>query len=231
MPERTPTAAEPPLLQDPVGHLAGLLRQAPHRRWVVGIVGLPGGGKSTIAQALAAAVDRTMGAPVAMALGMDGFHLTRVQLRGFPDPAEALARRGAPWTFDPQALAQHLAALRAASLAADAAPLAWPAFEHGVGDPVADAIAVPPTVRLVLLEGLYLLHDDHGWDLRSGMDACWFLDVTMDLAMERLAARHQTAWGITRDEAMARIARNDRLNAETVWRSRGQADARVADRI
>lgn len=226
-----PIAIEPPLLRDPVGHLAALLRQAPQRRWVIGIAGLPGGGKSTLAQALADAVDRTVGAPVAMALGMDGFHLTRAQLRCGPDPAEALARRGAPWTFDPQALAQRLAALRAASLAADAAPQTWPAFAHGVGDPVADAIHVPSAVRLVLLEGLYLLHDTDGWDLRSGMDACWFLDVPMGLALERLAARHQAAWGITRDEAMARIARNDRFNAETVWRSRSRADARVADRF
>lgn len=220
-----PAMHEPPLLPDPVAHLTALLRQSPPRRCIVGIAGLPGSGKSTIAQALSAAVNQTIGAPVAMALGMDGFHLTRAQLRGFPDPAEALARRGAPWTFDPQALAQRLAALRAD----DAAPLGWPGFEHGVGDPAADAIHVPTTARLLLLEGLYLLHDDHGWDLRGAMDACWFLDVPMDVAMERLAARHQAAWGLTRDEAMARIARNDRLNAETVWRSRGRADARVAD--
>ena len=35
-----------------------------------------------------------------MALSMDGFHLTKAELRQFPDPAQAFARRGAPWTFD-----------------------------------------------------------------------------------------------------------------------------------
>lgn len=218
-------SASPPLLHDPVEHLLSLLRQAPSRRWIVGIAGLPGSGKSTIAQALAGAVNQAAGAPVAMALGMDGFHLTRAQLRAFPDPEAALLRRGAPWTFDPQGLAQRLAVLRSQPMQT----LTWPGFEHGVGDPVADAIHVPPSVRLVLLEGLYLLHDDHGWDLRGAMDACWFLDVPRDVAMARLAARHQAAWGITRDEALARIARNDGLNAETVWRSRTRADALVAD--
>lgn len=217
----------PPLIPDPVRHLTALLASAPQRRWIVGIAGLPGAGKSTLAQALAAAVDQAVGAPVAMALGMDGFHLTRAQLRASADPAAALARRGAPWTFDPQALALRLTALRVAGLA----PVPWPAFEHGVGDPVADAIQVPPAVRLVLLEGLYLLHDDHGWDLRGAMDTCWFLDVPLDLAMARLAARHQAAWGLTHDQAMARIARNDRLNAQTVWHSRARADALVADQL
>ena len=218
-------SASPPLLHDPVEHLLSALQRTPQRRWIVGIAGLPGSGKSTIAQALATGVNRAVGAPVAMALGMDGFHLTRAQLRAFPDPETALLRRGAPWTFDPQGLAQRLALLRSQPAQA----LTWPGFEHGVGDPVADAIGVPPAVRLVLLEGLYLLHDDHGWDLRSAMDACWFLDVPMDLAMARLTARHLAAWGITRDEALARIARNDGLNAETVWRSRTRADALVAD--
>jgi pantothenate kinase len=223
----TGQVAAPPPLHDPVAHLLTLLREAPQRRWLIGIVGLPGAGKSTIAQALADAVNQAMGEPTALALGMDGFHLTRAQLRAFADPEAALARRGAPWTFDPHGLAARLALWRAQP----AQPLAWPGFEHGVGDPVPDAIQLAPQVRLVLLEGLYLLHDDHGWDLRGAMDACWFLDVSMAVAMDRLAARHQAAWGITRDEALARLARNDRLNAQIVWASRGRADAVIGDAL
>lgn len=214
----------PPFLADPVADLTRLLQAEPSRRRVVGIAGLPGSGKSTQAQALAAALNRAAGAPVAMVLGMDGFHLTRAQLRARPDAEAALARRGAPWTFDPQALVLRLAAVRAAQTE----PVRWPGFEHGVGDPVEDAITVPPAARMLLLEGLYLLHDDHGWDLRGAMDACWFLDVPMALAMERLAARHQAAWGLTREQALARIARNDALNAEIVLRGRSRADALLA---
>ena len=70
---------------------------------------------------------------------------------------------------------------------------------------MADAVLVSPAVRIVLVEGLYLLHDDHGWQHAHLFDENWFLDVPMEVAMERLAV-------------------NDRLNAEIVLRSRDRAN-------
>ena len=43
-----------------------------------------------------------------------GFHFTRRQLDGMPDPAEAHARRGAPWTFDADAFVSAIRHIRAA---------------------------------------------------------------------------------------------------------------------
>jgi len=150
-------------------------------------------------------------------LGMDGFHLPKAALARFPEPTAALARRGAPWTFDPHDLRKHLVALRAGQ------PLSWPGFEHAVGDPVADALHVGAQTRLVLVEGLYLLHTDHGWDLAACFDEHWFLDVPMDLAMSRLEARHMAANGQTRAQAQARLDSNDRLNAAIAWGARDHA--------
>ena len=158
-----------------------------------------------------------------MALGMDGFHLTKAQLAQFPDPVAALTRRGSPWTFDPLALGERLKALRGG------APVFWPGFEHGVGDPMPDAVRVEPSTRLVLVEGLYLLHKGHGWNLANQFDERWFLDVPMDVAMNRLVARHMRANGHSREVAEARVAVNDRLNAEIVWPSRASAQWLVAN--
>jgi pantothenate kinase len=189
-------------------------------RIVVGLAGLPGSGKSTIAQAWVDAANTHLGAGTAQMLGMDGFHLTRAELAQQPDPAAALARRGAPWTFDPLALQARLPLLRAGF---GRHTVYWPEFEHGVGDPVADAIAVLPATRLVLVEGLYLLHRGDGWATQPLLDACWFLDVPMDVAMGRLSLRHQRAWGVSAEEAEARVARNDLLNAGIVWAGRDAA--------
>ncbi len=229
--------SKPKRLADPLAHLLNLLEvlkteaglaasqgaewQAP-RRILIALVGLPGSGKSFTANKLSNEVNVKSGFEVAVALGMDGFHLTKAQLAAFPDPAEAFKRRGAPWTFDPAALAERLALLR--NNAGDRAkPVSWPGFEHGVGDPVADAITISPSVQIVIVEGLYLLHEGDGWQLENLFDERWYLDVPMKLAMQRLVARHMLSNGNTREEAAQRLAVNDRLNAEIVLESRSRA--------
>ena len=161
-----------------------------------------------------------------IALGMDGFHFSKAKLSHFPDPVEALKRRGAHWTFDAAALTQRLLDLRQREIS-----VLWPEFEHGAGDPVADAITVQPSTRILLIEGLYLLHDDHGWKCAHLFDECWFLDVPMEVAMDRLVQRHIAANRQSRELAMKRLAVNDRLNAEIVLKSRQRAQYVIENAI
>jgi pantothenate kinase len=216
LPENTP-----PVLEQPVQRLLSLLGADGPRR-MIALAGLPGAGKSTLAARLAAEVNAQAGPGAMAVLGMDGFHLSRAALERLPDPDAALARRGAPWTFDPDALAQRLHDVRAG---AGRAAVSWPGFDHGVGDPVEGAELVPPAARLVLVEGLYLLYTGDGWEaVRGAFEELWYLDTPLELAMDRLARRHRTAWGMSREAAEARIAANDRLNAEIVRATRADAD-------
>ena len=225
----------PPWLAHPIEQLARLQAQLPDaKRVVVGLAGLPGAGKSTLAQFWVEQINQRHGAGTAVVIGMDGFHLTRAQLAAMPDPQAALARRGAPWTFDPQALALRLQLVRGTLPCADAdstgtGAVRWPEFAHGVGDPQIDAITILSAVRLVLLEGLYLLHRGDGWDLSALLDECWYLDVPLERAMERLTLRHMATRGVSRIQASDRIDANDRLNAAIVAASCHRADWRVAD--
>lgn len=208
-------------LHDPVAHLVSLLQ---HRssRVLVGLAGVPGAGKSTLAQQLSVAVNTTCGAGCCVALGMDGFHLSKAQLAQLPDPALALARRGAPWTFDAPGFRERVTMLRSA---AGRHAVTWPDFAHEVGDPVPDAISVTADVRMVIVEGLYLLHQEDGWqDIDRLFDERWFLDTPFSLSMERLAQRHMQAWGFTRAQAEQRIAGSDGLNAQLVQASATRAD-------
>ena len=200
--------------------LSKLTPDAP--RTLIALAGLPGSGKSTFAGALAAAVNAAAGPDAMIALSMDGFHLTKAQLRQMPDPDAALARRGAPWTFDVAALA---ARLRAVHESVGQHDVSWPEFKHGVGDPVEDALSVKAHTQVVLVEGLYLLHQVDGWNIVSDVfDERWYLDTPLDIALERLAQRHMSASGLTRTQADTRIALNDVLNAEIVSDSRQFAD-------
>ncbi len=214
----------PPLLEQPMQWLVTQLQSAT-TRWVIGLAGVPGSGKTTLAARLAEAVNARTAPNTVVALGMDGFHFTKAELWQFPNPAEAFARRGAPWTFDANALQQRLLRLRAAAGCADTL---WPGFEHAVGDPVEGAYTVPASTRLVIVEGLYLFHQADRWETISPLfDEHWYLDTPLEIAMERLALRHMWAWGMTRDQAEHRIATSDRLNAELVRDSARFADWRL----
>ena len=214
------------ILNDPVGRLLQLLEVDDSKRIariVIGLVGLPGSGKSTLAAKFVDAVNQQTGLQTAIALSMDGFHLTKAALAQFADPAAALARRGSPWTFDPAGLASKVQQLRKYPDESTT----WPDFQHGVGDPVADAISVNPDTKLIIVEGLYLLHREHGWNLNGLLDECWYLDTSMDVSMERLVKRHMASWGFSREQALGRLAMNDRLNADIVLQSRERADKLV----
>ncbi|MCE2854011.1 MAG: hypothetical protein LW717_22890 [Chloroflexaceae bacterium] len=209
----------PSTLIDPLAHLMALLGAPPRHRIMIGIAGAPGAGKSTLARQLVDAVNAQMPDVYATVLGMDGFHLSKAQLRQLPDPELAFARRGAPWTFDVSGFIEALQRIRIGH------ETTWPDFAHDVGDPVPDAIAVTPQAQLIIVEGLYLLHDADGWGVAKPLfDECWYLNTPMDVAMERLAHRHMQAWGFTRAQAQHRIDSSDGLNAALVAASALHAD-------
>lgn len=213
-------------LADPVQHLLASLESGT-TRWVIALAGLPGAGKSTRAEKWVAAVNEITAVDSAMALGMDGFHLSKAQLARMPDPEAALRRRGAPWTFDARGFARKVRALKSAATQAD---VYWPGFTHQSGDPLADACRVPASCRLVIIEGLYTLYRDGDWGLLQGcFDESWYLDTSRQTALARLRKRHQQVWGISETEAGARIESNDRHNARIVASTRSRADWLIAD--
>ena len=208
-------------LEHPVEHLLGRLDSGA-KRSIIALAGLPGSGKSTLAERLCGEINARAGAGAMMALGMDGFHLAKSALKEMPDPQAALARRGAPWTFDVGALAARLRDVRESW---SREPVQWPDFQHEKGDPVEGAFVVAPSTRLILIEGLYLLGQSEGWEhVSETFDERWFLDTPLEVAMERLALRHMTAWSLSREEAVSRINANDRLNADIVLRDKSRAD-------
>ena len=180
--------------------------RANQQHWL-GIAGAPGSGKSTLAAALMEGLGEA-----AVVIPMDGYHLFRHQLNNLPDPADAHARRGAPFTFDAERFVKDL------KLAKSTGNGSFPGFDHGVGDPVENTILLNcSTHRIVIVEGNYLLLDESPWnDLKQQVfDESWFLDVPVEECKRRVLCRH-IATGKSPNVAKQRIENNDGLNAELV---------------
>src|SRR4051812_9561838 len=129
-------------------------------RRILGIAGPPGGGKSTVARAVVAALG-----DAARLVPMDGFHLAQAEL-------VRLGRRdrmGAPDTFDAAGYAALLRRLRSGE------PVVYaPEFRREIEEPIAGAIAVPREIPLVVTEGNYLLLWPEIYPL---LDETWYVET------------------------------------------------------
>ncbi len=183
------------------------------QRKLLGLVGAPGAGKSTLAAALLALA----GADRAQVVPMDGFHLANVELQrlGRAD------RKGAPDTFDSAGYVALLQRLR--EQRPDSDIVYAPEFRREIEEPVAGAIAVLPTTQLVITEGNYLLHDAGPWAGAAAMlDEVWYVDIDDALREERLVRRHQQ-FGRSAEEARAWVASTDAPNARLIAATRVRA--------
>jgi pantothenate kinase len=178
---------------------------------LLGLVGPPGAGKSTLAQAL-----QQVFAEVSQVVPMDGFHLANVELQRLG----RAGRKGAPDTFDAAGYAALLRRLR--TQGPDEIVYA-PEFRREIEEPVAGAIAVLPQTRLVITEGNYLLLDQGPWAPVAGLlDEVWYVEVDDRLRTARLTQRHEQ-FGRSPQEAIDWVAQTDEPNARLIDATRERA--------
>lgn len=185
---------------------------------VLGIVGPPGAGKTTLALAVAAAVGERLGPQTVRHVPMDGFHLADVEL----DRLGRRNRKGAPDTFDPAGFAALLARIREGGPDTVYAP----AFDRDLEQPVAGSIPIEAGTMLVVTEGLYLLRDGPWAAVRALLDESWYVQLAGDRRTGRLVGRHER-FGKAHDAAVEWVARVDGGNAAQVERTRDTADLLV----
>lgn len=172
-------------------------------RTMLGIIGPPGAGKSTLSLQLNA-----LHPEQSQIVPMDGYHLAHVELQRLG----RAGRKGAPDTFDSYGYVALLKRLR------DQAPeetVYAPEFRREIEEPIAGAIPIFAKAKLLIAEGNYLALDQGGWShVAALLDEIWYVEVDPSLRLERLIARHmqfgrslQEAqdWAHTTDEPNARL--------------------------
>lgn len=183
-------------------------------RRILGITGMPGAGKSTLARRVAEALGES-----AVYVPMDGFHLANHELLrlGRRD------RKGAVDTFDSAGFVHMLERLHQVNGEVVYAP----SFLREIEEPIAGWIPVAAEVPLVVTEGNYLLVSEGNWSgVGPLLDEAWYVEVDELLRMERLIARH-AAFGKSEEDARRWALGSDQTNARLVATTRCRADVVV----
>jgi len=198
-----------------VPHILELESGAGGRRIAVGLAGGPGVGKSTLGAELVRMLNFTH--PVSAALiPMDGFHMRHAKLEAMGETD----RKGAPHTFEGAAFVSFLRHLKGAR-----EPVSGPGYSRKIEDVVEDAFTVPQDVRVLVVEGNYLLLTEAPWaGVKPLLDFSVFINVPRELVESRLLKRHAEEGLFTDERNRAHIARNDLPNYDLVLASQDRAD-------
>jgi pantothenate kinase len=186
---------------------------------VIGVVGAPGAGKTTLVETLVQELNKDSPKPEHQQYAhvpMDGFHLSDQELTRLG----LLERKGDPETFDVHGYAATLQRLRCPRTAVVYAP----GFERTIEQPIAGVVPVYPSATTILTEGNYLLLDRPEWQhVRDQCTEIWYCQQDDELRIKRLIQRH-IQFGKTPAEAELWVRTVDEENARLILTTRAHAD-------
>jgi pantothenate kinase len=181
-------------------------------RFIIGIVGKPGAGKSTLTSHL---IENLPKDSVSL-VPMDGYHLSNLQLKnlGLSD------RKGAFNTFDSNG---YVSLLKRINTETDQ-DIYYPVFHREIEESYAADGVVLANTRIVLTEGNYLLFDKAGWEkVAAELTEIWYININDSVRIERLVKRHEF-YGKDKESALNWATGTDEINAKIVESTAARAD-------
>jgi pantothenate kinase len=188
-------------------------------RAAIGIAGPTGAGKSVVA-VLFQELARQAPLPFGFAsVTIDAYHYpNRYLLSHLSDGAPLKQVKGRFDTYDVAALVRDLNAF------AGGDNIAFPAYSRQLHEPVPDSVPITAPATLLIVEGLWLLSDQGGWEqVRPRLDFCYFIDSDPERTRAAVLKRHM-AGGRTLADASRHYENVDGRNARLVLQTRPKAD-------
>ncbi len=181
-------------------------------RTIIGIVGKPGAGKSTVV----AEIQNQFESNDVAIIPMDGYHLSNEELIELG----RRNRKGAPDTFDVSAFVSLLRSVRNEINKNHTFPI----FHREIEASKEGEGLVPAGAKVVVVEGNYLFSQEYGWhEVFPLLDQSWFISIDDEIRMRRLIARH-IAYGKTEQEAEEWSLGSDEMNARFIEKSANRAE-------
>ena len=179
------------------------LLQSPNARSIIGIVSKPGAGKSTVVSEIEKRFDSSQ----VSVIPMDGYHLSNEELISL----NRRDRKGAPDTFDTNAFVSLITKVKNSPDIEHRFPI----FHREIEASKPDEGLVQSQAKVIVVEGNYLFSEEHNWQgVFPLLDHTWFIEITDEVRIERLIARHirygktpadAEKWSKGSDEANARF--------------------------
>ena len=180
------------------------LLQSASPRTIIGIVGKPGAGKSTVVSE----IEKRFDSSEVCVIPMDGYHLSNETLIeiGRRD------RKGAPDTFATQEFISLISKVKNDHTSEHRFPI----FHREIEASKKDEGIVPIGAKVIVIEGNYLFSEEHNWNgVFPLLDHTWFIEIDNEVRMQRLIARH-IKYGKSPEEAADWSRGSDEANARFI---------------
>lgn len=188
------------------------LLQGSKPRTMIGIVGKPGAGKSTIVTE----IQKQFSTEEVAIIPMDGYHLSNEELIKLG----RLERKGAPDTFDVEGFISLITRVRNEI----GKEHTFPIFHREIEASKADEGIVLRNTKVIVIEGNYLFSEEHNWsEVFPLLDQSWFIEIDDEIRMQRLITRH-IKYGKTPQEAEEWSRGSDEENAKFIAKTASRAE-------
>lgn len=194
-----------------VEEIASLL-QGSKPRTMIGIVGKPGAGKSTVVTE----IQKQFSTEEVAIIPMDGYHLSNEELIKLG----RRERKGAPDTFDVEGFISLITRVKNEIDKEHTFPI----FHREIEASKADEGIVLRNTKVIVIEGNYLFSEEHNWsEVFPLLDQSWFIKIDDEIRMQRLITRH-IKYGKTPQEAEEWSRGSDEENAKFIAKTASRAE-------
>ncbi len=183
-------------------------------RFIVGIVGGPGSGKSTFAVRLQELINSKAKSDLTQIFPMDGFHRKNSELKR----SGLIFVKGAPETFDLEGYTSMLNKIKLGE------NLKAPIYSREIHDVIDNALPIEPHHKIIITEGNYLFADMEEWcEIKDIIDLKIYINAAKRVCEKRLLERHMRG-GKTEAEALEKIKKVDMENYDLIDQTKKYAD-------